>query len=346
MPAISIIMPVFNSEKYLSDAIKSVLTQSYQDLELILINDGSKDDSLKICHNYAAIDSRVIVISQTNCGISKTRNKGIDLAQGKYIAFIDNDDLYAEDLLLDNFNLAEQYDADVVKFGQFRRKIRHDSENTEYEEMPPNVPELILSKDLPLHYPYLRKNGVLENIWNGLYRKSFLLKNNIRFDESVMWGADDQLFNLQIYPQLERLVINRKSYYIWIQRDDHSTSKKFDEKVVEEFIKLSNVEDNLIAHLNTDNSLSDFRTERICNSFMHNYALLNRGNNCSFDSQKKLYNALRKEPLYKQGITLHAVSGMIKKHEKRALVFLLYLLNLDTLFLKQVLFILNRVGYY
>ena len=91
-PKISVIIPVYNTEKYLHRCIDSVLAQTYQDFELLLIDDGSKDSSGAICDEYAAKDTRVRVFHKENGGVSDTRNYGLDLAQGKYLMFLDSDD--------------------------------------------------------------------------------------------------------------------------------------------------------------------------------------------------------------------------------------------------------------
>lgn len=89
---ISVIVPVYNAEKYLSKCIESILAQTYQNIEIILVNDGSKDNSLQVCNDYAILDNRIIVINQENGGPSKARNSGIDAATGQYLGFVDSDD--------------------------------------------------------------------------------------------------------------------------------------------------------------------------------------------------------------------------------------------------------------
>ena len=110
---ISIIVPVYNSEKYLPETAQSILKQSFSDFELILVDDGSKDGSGKICDQLAAKDTRIKVIHKTNGGICSARNAGLKEAAGEYIAFCDNDDIYLPGLLEDNYALAKKYDADV-----------------------------------------------------------------------------------------------------------------------------------------------------------------------------------------------------------------------------------------
>ena len=126
MVPISIIMPVYNSEKYISKTIDSILSQSYTEFELLLIDDGSQDMSGKICDEYARKDARVKVVHKKNEGICATRNRGLKIATGKYIAFCDNDDIYMDNLLKDNLELALKYDADVVRFSRRMTTIRDD----------------------------------------------------------------------------------------------------------------------------------------------------------------------------------------------------------------------------
>lgn len=116
MPAISVIMPVYNAGEKVNMAINSVLEQSFQDFELIIIDDGSTDNSLDICQQYANVDMRVKIIHQENRGLSAARNIGIKAASGKYLAFIDHDDFYLQGLLEENFILAENEQADLVKY--------------------------------------------------------------------------------------------------------------------------------------------------------------------------------------------------------------------------------------
>ena len=112
-PFISIILPVFNSENYLADTIESIINQSYKNFELIIINDGSKDSSGKICDNYAEKDKRIKVIHKENGGISDARNTGMRIASGEYLTFCDHDDIYMQDLLLEGYTLAKKNNADI-----------------------------------------------------------------------------------------------------------------------------------------------------------------------------------------------------------------------------------------
>ena len=116
IPKISVIVPVYNTEKFLQRCIDSVLAQTYQDFELLLIDDGSKDSSGVICDEYAAQDIRVRVFHKENGGVSDTRNYGLDLAQGKYLMFLDSDDFWLRNDVLEMLiGKAEEYDLDIIR---------------------------------------------------------------------------------------------------------------------------------------------------------------------------------------------------------------------------------------
>lgn len=115
-PGISVIMPVYNVEAYVGDAIQSVLAQTWRDFELIIINDGSSDSSLEIAYSYAASDPRIKIISQLNKGLAAARNRGIEAAAGRYLYFFDSDDLLEIDTLATCMDYVERYNLDLVAF--------------------------------------------------------------------------------------------------------------------------------------------------------------------------------------------------------------------------------------
>ena len=121
---ISIIVPVYNAEKYIGTCIDSILKQTYQNFELLLINDGSSDNSLEVLNQYSKKDKRIRVIDQKNIGVAKTRNKGIQLARGEYIAFIDNDDYIDEDYLEQFMNVCNNQDIVIGDIEELIWKVK------------------------------------------------------------------------------------------------------------------------------------------------------------------------------------------------------------------------------
>lgn len=117
---ISVIIPVFNVEEYLSECLDSVIEQSYSNLDIILIDDGSTDRSGEICDSYACIDNRINVVHKTNCGLSAARNDGLNIAKGKYISFVDSDDFISNDMLECALNSLVEYNADISIINYYR----------------------------------------------------------------------------------------------------------------------------------------------------------------------------------------------------------------------------------
>ena len=175
-PTISVIIPVYNAEKYLRSCIDSVLAQTYKDFELLLIDDGSKDSSGAICDEYAAQDARVSVFHKENGGVSSARNLGLDNAQGEWITFVDSDD-YIEENFLKSFE--GNLDADLVVGGMIE-----------------NGPQGQLLRNIPSGYhlpPTFAIEGNLtklafQSAWGKLFRGSLVKK--LRFDESMIIGED------------------------------------------------------------------------------------------------------------------------------------------------------------
>ena len=114
-PVISVIIPVYNAEKYISYCVDSVLKQSYKELELILVDDGSTDSSPELCDNYAERDNRVHVVHKRNGGVSQARNVGIEHATGEYIMFVDNDDILSHNALKTYASMVTKYGVDIIQ---------------------------------------------------------------------------------------------------------------------------------------------------------------------------------------------------------------------------------------
>lgn len=186
MPSVSIIVPVHNAESYLFRCIESVLSQSYTDFELLLIDDGSTDNSKTVCDDYAAKDSRIRVYHKVNGGVSSARNKGLGEAKGEYIIFIDADD-YVNTAYIENLMSS---DSDLVITGAQRFNARNDS-------IAPLSTSSFNIEELPSHWN--TKSGI--NLIYCLpiakrFRSSIIQTNRIRFDENLFY-SEDMLFNMR-----------------------------------------------------------------------------------------------------------------------------------------------------
>jgi len=204
-----------------------VLSQSFKDFELILIDDGSKDGSGKICDRYRSQDSRVVVKHINNGGMCHARNLAIDSAKGEYIAFCDDDDVYLPKLLEDNYALAKKCNADVVRFQRELYLYDDKSESPRVSTAGPSELRTYRGKEIFQYYGSIRSGS--DGVWNGLYRRDFLNRYGIRFDEKMHSGCEDNLFNTQCYSHANTVATNPKAYYRWSRRASHSTSFKISE---------------------------------------------------------------------------------------------------------------------
>lgn len=187
---ISVIVPVYNSEDYLATCVESILSQTYEELEIILINDGSTDNSGTICDNFAKRDSRVKVFHQENKGVSNARNRGLDIASGEFITFVDSDDTLECDMYETLINLALKYKADVAHCGY--RKMFFDG--TSKAVLGTGV--LLLQDGIEISKCILKGEYFTGSLCTKLYRRE--LFNDLRFQTNLKIN-EDLLINIQIF---------------------------------------------------------------------------------------------------------------------------------------------------
>lgn len=233
MPKISVILPVYNVEQYIAKSIHSVLNQSYIDFELIVVIDGSKDNSEVIAREFEKTDLRVKVYTKPNGGLSDARNYGLNMATGEFIYFLDSDDWIEPNLLEDNIKMLEDKNLDFIVFGFYQDNV---DSNEQLIENIPHIPEnneWINSE--PIYFtPYML--NILGYAWNKIYRKGYLDKHQIKFTIGVSL-VEDILFNAKVYQYADRIVFNPKPYVHYIQRPVVTLTKQFHEQSFE-WVKL------------------------------------------------------------------------------------------------------------
>lgn len=219
---ISIIMPIYNSEKYLQRAIESVLKQKFELFELILVNDGSTDKSYEICERYARIDSRIKVIDVSNQGVSSARNKGIHNSSGEYILFIDSDDVVEDTWCSDMYNFQMKNMDDIIVCGI----NRCDSElkNSKPVILDPALEFInINKKDFYIIYEKWLFNSPV----NKLYKREILLENKIEFNKELSLG-EDLIFNLEYLKHVNKdIVVINKPLYNYIYENTESLTSRY-----------------------------------------------------------------------------------------------------------------------
>lgn len=215
---VSIIMPVYNAEQYLDVAIQSVINQTYKNIELILVDDSSKDNSIKICEKYQHIDNRVKLLkNERNCGPSFNRNKGLSIAQGEYVTFIDSDDAYSVYNIEKMLNVLEQNKVDLV-----------------IAKLTSDVNELENSYDEFSQVKLLKQNKVVEELsldikirgytCNKLYKMEIINQNQINFDNNLRY-CEDYFFNMNYLMHIRSAALIKEKLYFYRQVETSLTHK-------------------------------------------------------------------------------------------------------------------------
>ena len=219
MTQISIIIPIYNAEDYLNECLDSVVNQTLSDIEIICINDGSSDNSLSIVEEFATKDSRIKIISQKNNGQGSARNKGLNIANGKYIYFMDADDKIELNTLNDCYEIMEKDNLDFVMF----QLINYDDENDVfYQENDYDMPKInkLVENNI---FSYNDLNHLIFQVAvspvNKLYNKKFLENINVKFPEDVIF--EDNIFFWNVFLNAEKIKFIPQHYYI---RRRHSLS--------------------------------------------------------------------------------------------------------------------------
>ena len=226
MATISCIIPVYNAEKYLRHCLDSVLSQTFTDYEVILVNDGSTDGSEKICNEYAIGDSRVKVVNKLNGGVSSARNLGIDIASGKFVCFVDADDVIPNSCFKVLVDFAKHDDCGAVA-GRIGSKTL-DSEKKHKQEQ---------AKEINTWDEFCRavNKGFFCTAYAALFSRKILIDYGIRFNERIRYG-EDSLFNIEYFAVVKSAIILSSVVYYYFIHDESSSHKYYLDGAVDNWV--------------------------------------------------------------------------------------------------------------
>ena len=233
---VSIIVPVYNVSKYLSKCIESLIHQKYKNIEIILVNDGSSDNSLNICKKYQKKDNRIVLIDKKNGGVSSARNAGVAIAKGEYIVFVDGDDYleldfvkYMVDIITKN-NCDFAISKNCFKYENEKQVLKDHVEYIDAKE----ATVLVLSLTLEV------------GCWNKMYKKELI--SNIRFDEKQFFGEGLQFITC-VAQRANITAVGERKVYHYRQDNVSSATKKYNYyKLVNGEKSLELIESHLIIH--------------------------------------------------------------------------------------------------
>lgn len=331
MASVSVIMPVYNAAAHLEAAVQSVLHQTLQDLELILVDDGSTDGSAALCDAAAAADCRVRTVHQPNAGICAARNRGLGLAAGEYVSFCDDDDAFLPDFLTTALGAARENDADLVRLDY--RLFRSDADGHEFELRHPagKFCRLARSENPQDYGAFLRAAGPLF-VWNAIYRRAALEK--LCFDTRCRQGVEDFVFNAAFHARMERAVYLPQVACLHYERARGSTSACFSQAAVEARVEAAvlwaQAEAGALARWCTPENCDSVRQERkaeLITFLMHQLRDAHAPRKVRRDSWRILRRALD-GALPSKGIDFFRVEGQNKKQIAALFLYAVHLQGL------------------
>ncbi len=258
-PVVSIIVPIYNSEQYLPQCLDSILSQTYTDFELLLVDDGSKDRSGTICDEYAMKDLRIRVFHKENGGVSAARNLALQEARGKYICFCDSDDEMRDCHLQTLISIEEKTGADMV-VGSYRSYIVH-TKRTHIFVLKDRTYE---EDEFGILLYDLRKKGSLGVPWNKLFKTNIIRNHHISFD-TTLDSYEDEVFNLEYLQYAGKVTSTSVIVYNYILRSNMSLSQRFIE--LNKHLQIASIIFHLDSKLVKDNKSQ----ERVKLNYMRHY---------------------------------------------------------------------------
>lgn len=226
---ISVIIPVYNVEQYLPQCVESVINQTYTNLQIILVNDGSTDKSGEICDKFAEIDNRICVIHKENGGLSSARNAGLNIAKGKYVIFLDSDDYWCDCYCLEKLNSElKNEEIDIIIFGM--KKYYQIDDKFGGERIPQALDKDVSSNDKTTHV-LMQNNEYMACAWDKVIKRSLIEDNSLRFvegqlSEDIEWCAKLLLLN----PEIKTI---SECFYVYRQQNSNSITNNIGRRNLE-----------------------------------------------------------------------------------------------------------------
>ncbi len=248
-PKVTVIIPVYNAEDYIYGCLISIIKQTLKEIELIIVNDGSTDNTFSIISIFGQHDKRIKIINQKNAKTGAARNNALKLAKGEYISFVDSDDKLHKTALEELYKKANLNKSDVVICGAY--SVKHNKKGKGYysiEKIPHYLKNKVLKNNIIKKYIF----SFPTTAWGKLYNTNFLIRNNILFQTGC--NGEDQMFFIKTMLLADSIYIINKNYYYYLkdrktsltyskQKNDNSVILNF--YAIEKFLKKQNIDSNL-----------------------------------------------------------------------------------------------------
>ncbi|MBO4693990.1 MAG: glycosyltransferase family 2 protein [Clostridia bacterium] len=313
MAKVSVIIPVYNVEDRIGLCIESVTNQSYDNTEIVLIDDGSTDKSGIICDSYAESDARIKVIHKENGGVSDARNQGIKCSTGDYIMFLDGDDTLDTNTIESCINEIKNGDFDIAVFGyhMFLQK----NNMAEYQNDVTYEAALLNNKQqVEQEFGYCYKKGVYDFITDKIFKASIIKNNNLMFNGYFNTGGEDAVFMISLLPFINSIKITPYAFYNYYRRENESMTKSFHPEKFSRYIRRLDILHDIMCKFNCPDI--SFLADEYCKYFLWSYEDLFL-KSCKMNKFQRLHyikNTYSKTPSFLENIKLVANGKTIEKY--------------------------------
>lgn len=240
---ISIIVPIYNKEKYLKVLINSLSMQTYHNIEIVLVDDGSTDNSREVCESLITLDSRFKYILKKNGGVSTARNLGLDNANGTWIMFVDPDDYLLESCVESLVSYIDD-DVDIVACcclcDEHNEELKKNSFFDEYREFKDDKNDLFYELLDPNYKSKTNRKTAIGVPWGKLYRTSFIRNNNLKFDTDLI-RMQDNIFNMYAFEKARKIIYIDEALYVYNIDNVSNYNNKYDKRAVYYYSKINNL---------------------------------------------------------------------------------------------------------
>lgn len=265
---VSVIIPVYNTEEYLEEAVQSIINQTLEEIEIIIINDGSTDNSLQIIEILAKKDKRISFYSQENKGLSATRNRGIELAKGAYIYFMDSDDLLDKNALLSCYQICSQK---LLDFVFFDAEIIHNiSKSLSFDYNKTSGLKERVSSGIDFLEEMLNKNIYRSSVCLNLINHNFILKNKLTFYPGIL--HEDELYSFNLYSAARRTSFLNQKFYKRRVRENSIMTNSFSWRNISGYFTV--IDQILETPIKENKKLTDKLIRYIINPVIYNASTL------------------------------------------------------------------------
>lgn len=325
---VSIIIPVYNGEKYIEKCLKSVMQQTYKDIEIIVINDGSKDNTNKIIQAYKEKDKRILYLVQENRGVSASRNKAIQKATGEYIVFVDADDTINEDYVEVLVQTIEKENVDIVACGYTDISIYGVLKLNDFYKG-----NVLLSKNDFINDIFIGVGGTL---WGKIFKNKIIRENNIKMNEEIFM-CEDMLFVLEYATKCTSFGAVKENLYYYNRINDNSISSKINFTYYNNFITVIKlIEDILESNKYSRDFIDNILSQRIKSISLnltimqqdnkHNYRVKDKLNNIKMILDNDYYKRY-KDNLSSDSVKENILLNLFKKENIRAIYYYSHLIH-------------------